>query len=869
MIVLRSMIFLLAATTLAAQGQAPLTVGYQKQIQVQIAGATAAYSLDSNIVEAVAAGGLVEIRGESPGTTNIIVVTQAGTQSIAVTVPQPAPVYPPGFEPPHAETGETGIYEFRYNSDPGQIVNSLEMKRTQGQNFERMQIVNANLFSASSTTSAVGFPFLSYELGRPRLDLTFLDQMVDHSPLTIDNYLVRGFHMRDGPWQFHGGFTSIATFQGLFLSTDREYTAGVSRLFQLDPANSFEANAYYFRNPTSLLLGASNGAVGSLVYRFKKKDRINFLSELGVSHGLAFASRGTYDDDRDHVTGNFRMESRNFASLAVNNQHGTFADLSASRKINPRLYASLDLNQADFNLPLLQQNTFTTSALLNFKINRNFSLTGGGAFSTFQSKSPAGDRISTMNLPAGIDYSARHFGAGFEYQRTINFDGTGGNDFATNARFSTGQFQLTGFYRHDVQVPTLSAIFSAIPGLEDALLRAGITATTPEQLADLLRNTALLESLGFTNLLTVNLAPSRNDFGATATWLARGTSRRRVDLSYFDSETQLLQGSLSLKTATLSYAQRLGMNNDLVGSAALVRTANNGVNDTHPLFTISLQHRFFSVPGMILPGRHGVIQGRVFRDDDATGSFSGQESLAGVEVVLDDTRVTRTDSHGSYFFHHVPFGVHRVEAKFHSDDPFFYTTDSPATADINSTVDFGINFARGQVFGFLLNDARAGVGAITIELRGEHTLRRMQTGEDGKFSFPGLPPGTYSISATPESFPPGYSLETLTAQQASVEPGRPISTQLTVTALRSISGRVVAYDKTVSQNVPVAGAVVRIKELGREAKTGENGAYIFRNLPAGTCSVAAEYGGREIMRVVVVPATPANIRDIELNAGSK
>src|SRR5215469_17465390 len=97
----RSMIVLLAATALAAQGQAPLTVGYQKQIQVPIAGATAAYSLDSNIVEAGASAGLVQITGKSPGTTNIIVVTQAGTQSIAVTVPVPAPVYPPGYEPPH------------------------------------------------------------------------------------------------------------------------------------------------------------------------------------------------------------------------------------------------------------------------------------------------------------------------------------------------------------------------------------------------------------------------------------------------------------------------------------------------------------------------------------------------------------------------------------------------------------------------------------------------------------------------------------------------------------------------------------------------------------------------------------------------
>src|ERR1041384_2415602 len=89
-----------AATAIAAHGQisdhaalsrvagdAPRSVGYQKRIQFPIAGATAAYSLDSNIVEATAA-------------THIFCVTSAGGQTLAVTVPVPPPVLPPGFEPP-------------------------------------------------------------------------------------------------------------------------------------------------------------------------------------------------------------------------------------------------------------------------------------------------------------------------------------------------------------------------------------------------------------------------------------------------------------------------------------------------------------------------------------------------------------------------------------------------------------------------------------------------------------------------------------------------------------------------------------------------------------------------------------------------
>jgi hypothetical protein len=866
------LILLSTAVVMAAQGQAPLSVPYQKTLQLPVAGATAAYSLDSSIADATAANGVVEIVGKGPGSTNIVVVTPAGAQTLAVTVPVPPPILPPGFETPERQgTGENGTYEFRYNSDPSQITNSIELKRTQGKSFTRMQVINANLFSASGLTSAIGFPFLAYQISRPDTDITFVDKNVLNSPLTLDGFLVRGFHMRQGPWEFHGGFTSIATFQGLFLATDREYTAGVSRLFRLNDGNSLEANAYYFQNPDSQRTFASNGGVGSLVYRLKFSDKGNFLAELGVSHGIGFATRGSYDDKRNHLAGNFRIQSRDFASLAVNNQHGTFSDLNASRKLNERLYASLDLNQSNYNLPTLSQKTFTSSSLLNFKLNRNLSVNGGGAYSTFQSQIPVGQRISTLNLPTGVDYSTRHFGTGFQYQRTVNIEGGGGgNDFAVNARASAGQFQLSGFYRHDVQVPTLAAIFSQVPGLQDALDRAGIVASTPEQLADLLRNTALLQLLGFTNALTVNIAPSRNDLSAAVSWISRSQDHRKVDFSYFNSDTQLLQGHFTLTTATASYSQRLKSTNDIVGSASLVRTSNNGVTTTHPLFSISLQHRFFTVPGLLLPGRHGMIQGHIFRDDDSAGLYNEQfPTLSGVEVRLDENRVTRTDSSGYYSFHHVPFGVHRIEARLQSDEPFFYTTDSPATADMNATVDFGINFAKGQIFGFLLNDAGAGIGGITVELKGEKFTRRVQTGLNGKFAFTGLAPGSYSVASLPDSYPPGYALQDLAAQSVQVESGKPTSVQFSARALRSIAGRVLAYDRATLQSVPLANVTVRLKELSLETKTGPTGAYIFRNLAAGTYTIVIEHEGKESSRTVVVPATPASIRDIDFSAGTK
>src|SRR5258708_26497044 len=83
-----------------------------------------------------------------------------------------------------------------------------------------------------------GFPQASYELKRPGYDVTFVDQTVYNSPLTVEGYAVRGLHLQMGDWIFHGGYTSIATFQDLFLSTNPEHVSGLGRPFKLHHAGT-------------------------------------------------------------------------------------------------------------------------------------------------------------------------------------------------------------------------------------------------------------------------------------------------------------------------------------------------------------------------------------------------------------------------------------------------------------------------------------------------------------------------------------------------------------------------------------------------------------------------------------------------------
>jgi hypothetical protein len=115
------------------------------------------------------------------------------------------------------------------------------------------------------------------------------------------------------------------------------------------------------------------------------------------------------------------------------------------------------------------------------------------------------------------------------------------------------------------------------------------------------------------------------------------------------------------------------------------------------------------------------------------------------------------------------------------------------------------------------------------------------------------------------SYPPGYSLQNIEQKTVEVEVGKPANVEIRATAIRSIAGKITIYDRSKLESVPIANATVRLKELGLETKSGSNGAYLFRSLPAGVYTITATYGKAESSRKVTVPPEPANLRDIDLD----
>lgn len=854
--------------TLAASGadQPVETVEVQKTSSIPMPGATAAYSLNPEIVEASATDGVVQLHGISSGTTTVIVVEPIGTVSITVTVPQQrnangrrgALFGPGGFD-----SSESGSYEARYSSDPREFTNLLELRRDEGESFWRLQVVNANYFSTDSGVSPVAFPLLSYEFGNARRDVVFLDAAVRNSPLTVNGPFVRGFHLRQGNWDFHAGFTSLATFQNYFLATTPEYVAGISRRFQLSTHGMLSANFYYFLNSAKETAISRNGAAGSLLYTYKPRRRLSVLAELGMSHAPGAAGEIDYGNLTTHVSATVRYRPSGYAALAIDNQHGLFADVDFSRRLSNSLMLIGHLNESDFRLPVYRQNTLTASSNLTYKPFSHVAISTGVLYSNFNAAFPAPFHLQTTSGILGVDFYTKHFNAGGQYEPSVDSTGQLASGYSGNLSTRFGKFQTSASYRHAVQIPTLATLFSAVPGLQNALERSGVFISDPQQLQQFLTNTAVLQTLGFTSGLNLNFAPARNDTSLNTEWSR--TANERLSASFIDSKTQLVSSSFHFRTGTVSYTRHIGFNNELSASVSAFQTIAGGTSAISPVVQLSFRHRFGSVPAALLGGRHGTIQGHVFHDDDITRHYAEAESgIAGVEVRLDDRTSTRTDSEGYYVFRRVPYGIHTIQAKVTDPRPYFFTTDSPASTPIDAIVDIGVSFVRGKLFGRIQNDAGSGVPGVELILTGPNLSRHIQAAFDGKFSMDGVPDGEYTISTVPESYPDGYNLIELPLAVVTVKPDRPNPVTLVAKAFRTVLGRVTVLTPNTTQTQPVEAAAVTIVELGRTVKTDKAGKFLFRNLPSGNYTVSAMYEGKMFPKSLELPPTPVIMTNFDI-----
>jgi hypothetical protein len=867
-------ILLLVVYPATARSQS-ITVGYRQEVSVPVPGALAAFSLDDFYAEATAQGETLTILGKNPGVAHVVAVVRDGTRTFQVRVLPAPPSYPPGFVQPLSASAasENGSYESRYTSGPSQSENIIDFMRREGDRSVRFHLGGVILFGPAAGRNTFGLSSVFYQIMTSSHDITLLDKFMTNSPLTVDGSVVRGFHFRKGAFLFDVGYTSLTTFENFILPSLKEGVIGVGYRFSLGEHASLTPNFYFFPGRRTSENIGQRGTVASLVYDYEPGKNLGLVAEVGYSRSVGAAVRFHFGNPRDQLSANLRYEPIQFASLSFNSLHGVYSNIDWTRDLTPRLTSTLSFTDDHYNLRSLDLANVVSNLNFQLRLFRGWSLISGANYGSSKPHIPPGPAISALGLPIGVNYYSAHFQGSFMYQYSRNSGSFRRSDqFRTTLGTHWSGFHLSGFVDRQTQAPTIGFILAGVSGLQEALDNLGVSATTPEQIALLLRETAGLANQGFLQGVNINLSPVRLQAGTDLTWSNRSPSHQEFHFNFLYNRNDFLQGRNQTAIGTLSYSIKFKNVNEFVASLSLLHSNTTGTLGwrTSPLLEISFRRQFASAPNFIIPRRQGTIRGVVFADDGATGTYRpGGLLLSNVEVVLDDTRRIRTDQSGHYLFSGVSYGLHFVELVYHSTSPFFFTTASRVQSGADTEVNFGVGISLARLFGSVRSDAGIGLPGVEINISKSSQHFGAQTDVQGKFRVEGLSDGEYEVKVDMDSVPPGYSLADLEIQRTIVEASAPAQVAFTLKAIRNISGRVTIYDLASHQEMPVHGITVLLRELSRASVTDENGVYLFRDLPAGRHSLIVIYQGEELKRDVVLPDAAVLTRNVDINLGAK
>lgn len=834
------------------------TVRVQETAIIEIAGATAAYTTNPLIADvAIAGAGRLSVTGQSSGTTQLVVITAAGTQSFLITVATPSL--------PSATRPEAGAplarYDGRYSSGAARVQNAFDLVTNDGERRSELNILHIHDLRAEPDRPSDAIPSIFYRVTTPSRELTLLDEMVDVSRMTISNTQVRGLHLKEGPLELHGGYASSTIFDDFFLPAERRWVAGAG--YGIDAGSTRWTPSVYsfFSEPAGT--AARRGFVGALSAEHRQGDTLFVRGDVGVSRSLAASGEVRYASSREQFRAFLSLKPDDFPNLGLADLPGAHVELDWTRRATDRLSITTYGTFDRFNLAALRQTIGVASLGLRYAVTARLAFLSGADVSTVHTPTTS---IRTIGLPLGIAYDSSAFGLGASYRLLENSTASRrGDALRVNARAGSGRFTANVWAERQRQAPTLDLVFRAEPGLELALLRLGISVRTPEDVARSLRDNAALIDLGFITGVNVNLTPRRLQAGFNLGWLGSDQRSDHLRLLGVYSRDEGISTARDSMLATLTYSRRVLAATDLYGSYSWWRTSVSAQQQAGTSVEIGLRQQFAGLPNFLR--RSGTIEGFAFLDPEMRG-VRGQstEPLPAITVTLDGTRTVRTDGKGAYAFDHVPPGPHRIAAQLPASPRAFFTTPSHSETKVPAHIDFGLVWAAARIDGRVISDAGAGIPGAVLSAAAQNGTPTKATisapigatisttsDAEGRFVF-AVPPGTFRVGLAAESLPAGYSIAGQHERNVTVAPDQPQSVSFEVYALRSVAGR-------------AAGASeVQIESLGRTAHADAEGNFVFRSMPSGTFTITARSGGRTVSRTVTLPAEPAMMRDVVLGA---
>jgi hypothetical protein len=848
-------VLMLAAASLSAQ----VTVQGGKQVQIPASGATAVVSLDAHVADASVENGILTILGVDPGDTRVIALDQNGLLEVRVHVTAGAPVYPPGFVAPQDPNDQSDSYESRFSSDRLQFENILDLFSRGPDRTTQLHLTTATFAGGDDRTTYV--PFAYYRITTKTSDVTFLDQAVNTSPLTLQNVILRGLHIKDGGWQFHGGYTASADFANVFIPVEKEFASGVSYTEFLRDYLKIIPGLYFLRS-IDLADGLQRSAmIASLLFDVDFSPDWEVKTEVAYGRGTAFAAELAHSSTATKLNARLTKKGLEFPTLRSNSLPGLSGDASWSQILTSRmgLLSGATINNIDLNT--IRQDSQSAYTSLRYKISQSWSTATGVTYGYFSR--PGYYSARTLTLPQQINFDRARFGAGFQYQLATASDSfSNGAGYGATLRLTLGRFQIGGFLDWQKDALSVQSLYSEIPGLQEELQRLGITAVTPEQLAALLQDAAFLQTLGLSSQAQITTVPRRFQEGGNLTWISTGARPHQLSLSFIADHNNFETSTSTDYNFTGAYIKAIGASNQLQFSASVVKSEFIGPGQITQVISASFRHTFSHAPAVFSLQKNTSIGGTVFIDAKRLGVYeNGMETIPRATVMLDGVRTVVTNSLGGFRFGGVSPGSHNIELKYASSLEHYFTTPQNTVADGGSTVNFGITFSTTDLWGYVRDDAGNGLQNVKLQVTAASGNTVISTDKSGKFSLPDIPPGSYQIQVNPETVAMGYETDDLIPAQVSITASSASHPVIEIPAVRILTGSVTVYDPAAGSYVPLKGAVVSISQLAKSVTTNDSGKFIFGRLPPGDLEVKVVSGPYSCTHTINVPTRPVTLID--------
>jgi hypothetical protein len=826
----------LVLASLSTHADEPLVLDAHESRVVVTADATAAYTLDANVAEAVVRGGAVTLVARGAGATQLVVVSGRNVQTVNVIV-RVRRGTDIAARNAAARAGSGGSVATHYSSSRAEMQTEIQTSSKSG---DREQKSEVTLVHGGAVSGRAAVASASYTLATPSTRVTALDAQVGIAPIVVEQQVVRGIHVESHGLEVHAGITAPTFIDGFVLPMRRQFVAAAAYAWKLSPTLTIEP----------ALVSTKGKGIASLLGRYERGDALQITGELAHGNGTAAGLTVFTHGAASQFALDAGWQPRGFVTASPYDRRGLNASAAWSATLTPRVTASARGAVDNALFAHGQQHTRTGAAELRLRATRSLSLFSGVSYGNFDGG------IRSVTIPAGASFERPGFGATALARlgtQTLNGRSEG---FRLSAHGAIGSVSATAFVDTETNAPTLALIFRERPDIELLLQQLGLNASTPEEIARILRDHADLIDAGIISSATVNLAPRRTQAGLDLAWLG---GRQSLRLRLLQNRIENVATTTTFTTAALTWSRRLGDLTAFDLTAGVWMTNGKRTN----VLEAGLRHSFDGLPSF----GGGTIRGNVFADDEMTGHANGN-GLLGVAVQLDATTTTQTDANGNFAFHGVSAKPHTVIALLPERDSYF-TTASRVDASAGDRIAIGVARTPAHLAGRVMSDAGAPVAGITVTLTRGQQLFTAVSDSDGAFLMTAAP-GAWRLAIDRQSLPAGFQIsestdfsESTDAAERDVQLSRSatVSPRLVIHAMRTISGRTsVSCATRVSVRVDSSGTAGTPAYPARSIETGTDGSFVIRNLPAGSVTLTA--GGNPSK--LELPAGPATVQDLRL-----